>query len=99
MSEEELEAKFEEAFGEKVEEEVEVEEKTEQEEFSKTCPECGANVDDDLTACPECGKDITEVPENEDDKDDFEVEEVEYFGKNIDKIVTCKITKIEKHKK
>lgn len=77
LSEEELEAKFEEAFGEKVKEEVEVEEKTEQEEFSKTCPECGANVDDDLTACPECGKDLTEVPENEDDKNDFEIEEVE----------------------
>ncbi len=27
----------------------------------------------------------------------FEVEEMVYFGKNIDKIVTCKIEKIEKH--
>lgn len=27
----------------------------------------------------------------------FEVEDVEYVGKNIDKIVTCKIEKIEKH--
>ena len=27
----------------------------------------------------------------------FEVEEVDYFGKNIDKIVTCKILEIEKH--
>lgn len=68
LSESELEEKFEEVFGKKVEE------KTEQEEFSKTCPECGANVDDDSTACPECGKDMIEVPENEDDKDDFEAE-------------------------
>lgn len=74
LSDEELEAEFVKAFGEKVEEKVEVEEKTEQEEFSKTCPECGATVDDDSTACPECGKDMTEVPENEDDKDDFEAE-------------------------
>ena len=66
LSDEELEAEFIKAFGEKVEEE------TEQEEFSKTCPECGVTVDDDVTVCPECGKELTEVPEN---KDDFEVEE------------------------
>ena len=78
LSDDEVEKVFEETFGVGVEE-VEVEERTEaeQEEFSKTCPECGANVDDDLTACPECGKDLTEVPENDDDKDDFEVEEIE----------------------
>lgn len=66
LSDEELEAEFIKAFGEKVEEE------TEQKEFSKTCPECGVTVDDDVTVCPECGKDMTEVPEN---KDDFEVKE------------------------
>ena len=73
LSDEELEAKFEEVFGEKVEETT-----TEQEEeFSKTCPECGVTVDDDSTTCPECGKDLTETPENEDNKDDFEIEETE----------------------
>ena len=80
LSDEELEKVFETTFGEVVEEvkEAEVEEKTEaeQEEFSKTCPECGATVDDDTTVCPECDKDLTEVPENEDDKDDFEEEPV-----------------------
>ena len=80
LSDEELEKVFETTFGEVVEEveEAEVEEKTEteQEEFSKTCPECGATVDDDLTVCPECDKDLTEVPENEDDEDDFEEEPV-----------------------
>ena len=77
LSDKELEKIFEETFGEKVEE-VEVEEKTEaeQEEFSKTCPECGATVDDDSTACPECGKDLTEVTENEEPEDDFEEEAV-----------------------
>lgn len=75
LSDEELESKFEEVFGEKVEEEVEGETVPEQEEeFSKTCPECGVTVDDDSAACPECGKDLTEVPESEDDKDDFEAD-------------------------
>ena len=74
LSEEELEIKFEEAFGEKVEE-VEVEEIPEQEEFSKTCPECGATVDDDADACPECGKELAETPEDE-PEEEFTTEEV-----------------------
>ena len=77
LSDEELENIFEEKFGEKVEEveEVKVEETTtEQEEFSKTCPECGATVDDEVDACPECGKELTEVSEDE-TEEEFTTEE------------------------
>lgn len=99
LSDEELEKVFETTFGEVVEEveEAEVEEETEaeQEEFSKTCPECGATVDDDLTVCPECDKDLTEVPENEDDKDDFEEESVvEAEGQESEEEVETEVEEI-----
>lgn len=50
LSDEELEAKFEEVFGEQT--------------FETTCPECGAQIKDEATTCPECGAQIKDDDDN-----------------------------------
>lgn len=57
LSDEELKAKFEEVFG--------------AENNAKTCPECGATIEDDSAKeCPECGEDLID-DDPVDEPDDF----------------------------
>lgn len=63
MTDEELEAKFVELFESDPEPEPQPE--PEPAEFERTCPECGAKVDDDASTCPECGASLS----NNDDND------------------------------
>ena len=59
MTNEELAQKFEEEFGE--------------EDFSITCPECGAVIEDEsATVCPECGASLTDEDDDTDDEDSSE---------------------------
>lgn len=84
MTNEELAQKFEEEFGEEAGEPNtepdaepdaanEPEEPETTEDFSITCPECGAVIEDEsATVCPECGASLKNDEEPEEDSEDSE---------------------------